>query len=200
MPGNATGGRLHRKRILAQKPAGKTRNRAIVQVFARSDAEAFGLLRFKNLAFPAALGRGGVRARKREGDGATPRGLWPVIAVLYRPDRLRRPRTALAVAPLRPAGGWCDAPGDRNYNRKITFPYPASHERLWREDGLYDVIVVLDYNYTRRGTGRGSAIFMHVARPSAAPTEGCIALKREHLLHLLAVLPRHAIITVGRNR
>jgi L,D-peptidoglycan transpeptidase YkuD (ErfK/YbiS/YcfS/YnhG family) len=191
---------LRRKRILTGKLREKTRNRAIIQVFARSDAETSGVLRCKNFQFPAALGRGGVRARKREGDGATPKGFWPVIEILYRPDRLRRPRTALPVRPLRPTGGWCDAPRDRNYNRKVTLPYPASHERLWRTDGLYDVIVVLDYNYARCVRGRGSAIFLHVARRGFAPTEGCIALKREHLLRLLAALPRSAVIAAGRRR
>jgi L,D-peptidoglycan transpeptidase YkuD (ErfK/YbiS/YcfS/YnhG family) len=104
--------------------------------------------------------------------------------------------TALPAKPLRPSDGWCDAPRDRNYNRKVTLPYPASHERLWRKDGLYDVIVVLDYNYSRRVSGRGSAIFMHVARRGFAPTEGCIALKRDHLLRLLAVLPRRTAVAL----
>jgi L,D-peptidoglycan transpeptidase YkuD (ErfK/YbiS/YcfS/YnhG family) len=190
---------LYRKRILAQKSAGKTGNRAIVQVFARSDAAASAILRFGTLRFPAALGKGGVRALKREGDGATPMGLWPVTCVFYRPDRLRRPVTRLRVTPLRERDGWCDAALDRNYNRKVALPYPASHERLWRKDGLYDVIVVLDYNYARRAKGRGSAIFVHVARRGFEPTEGCIALRREHLLRLLAVLPHRAIIAVGRS-
>jgi L,D-peptidoglycan transpeptidase YkuD (ErfK/YbiS/YcfS/YnhG family) len=171
-----------------------------VQVFARSDAKALGMLRFRNLRFLAALGKGGVRTLKREGDGATPRGFWPVVEVLYRPDRVRRPRTALPVRPLRPSDGWCDAPFDRNYNRKVNLPYPASCERLWRKDGLYDAIVVLGYNVTPRVSGRGSAIFMHVARCGLAPTEGCIALKREHLLRLLAALPRGAVIAAGGSR
>jgi len=175
------------------------KNRAIIQVFARPGAAACGWLCFENLKFPAALGRGGVCALKREGDGATPMGFWPVTQVLYRPDRLRRPRSALPVTALRKRDGWCDAALDRNYNRKVPLPYPASHERLWRKDGLYDVIVVLDYNYARRASRRGSAIFMHVARRGFAPTEGCIALKREHLLRLLAVLPRRAVVAAGRR-
>jgi L,D-peptidoglycan transpeptidase YkuD (ErfK/YbiS/YcfS/YnhG family) len=191
---------LRIKRILARKLTEKTGNRAFVQVFARPGAAASGVLRFGNLAFPAALGKGGVRALKCEGDGATPLGFWPVIHVFYRPDRLRRPVTALPVTPLRPGDGWCDEPGDRNYNRQITLPYSASHERLWRKDGLYDVIVVLDYNCARRASGRGSAIFMHVAQRGFAPTEGCIALKREHLLRLLATLPRGVVIALGRSR
>ena len=86
---------------------------------------------------------------------------------------------------IRPRDGWCDAPADRNYNRPVRHPYPASAERLWRADGLYDVVVVLGYNDRPRVRGRGSAIFMHVARPGYAPTEGCIALARPHLLRVL---------------
>ncbi len=158
-----------------------------------------GTLHYNNLHFPAALGKGGVRALKREGDGATPRGYWPAIWAYYRPDRLRRPAAALPIEPLRESYGWCDAPGDRNYNRRVRLPYGASAERLWRNDRLYDAIVVLDYNVRRRTAWRGSAIFVHAAPRGFAPTAGCIALKREHLLRLLAVLPRGALFAVGRN-
>lgn len=129
--------------------------------------------------------------RKREGDGATPIGCWPILRVLFRPDRLGRPRTALPVSPLRQTDGWCDDPGDRNYNRRVKLPYPARCERLWRGDHLYDVVVVLGYNIRPRMRGKGSAIFMHLARPGYAPTDGCIALERRHLLLLLKhVRPR----------
>ncbi len=107
--------------------------------------------------------------------------------------------TALRMKPLRKTFGWCDAADDRNYNRKVSLPYPASAERLWRNDHLYDVIVVLDYNITVRTHGRGSAIFLHVARRSFAPTAGCIAMKREHLLRLLAVLRPGTVIAAGKN-
>jgi L,D-peptidoglycan transpeptidase YkuD (ErfK/YbiS/YcfS/YnhG family) len=140
------------------------------------------------LAFACALGRGGRSARKREGDGATPIGRWRLLCVLYRPDRVRRPVTALPVRRLSPADGWCDAPADRNYNRPVRHPYPASAERLWREDGLYDLIVVLSHNTRPRVRGAGSAVFMHVARPGYPPTEGCIALRRDHLQRLLSRL------------
>lgn len=105
----------------------------------------------------------------------------------------------LAVEPLRPSFGWCDAPLDRNYNRKVTLPYAASAERLWRDDSLYDVIAVLNYNIAPRSRARGSAIFLHVARPGFEPTEGCIAMKREHLLRLLRILQRGAAITSGHT-
>lgn len=153
-------------------------------------------LQFAGLRFPCALGRAGCRARKREGDGATPIGQWRVSAVLYRADRMRRPRTPLPVRAIRRHDGWCDASADRNYNRPVRLPYAASAERLWREDALYDVVVVLHYNERPRVRGRGSAIFMHVARPAYTPTEGCIALAREHLLRLLERLPARAVIGV----
>jgi len=171
----------------------------VIRLITISDAATAGVVKYGNLHFPAAVGRGGVRALKREGDGATPLGFWPAIQVYYRPDRVKRLRTALPIAPLREDFGWCDAPGDRNYNRRVTMPYAASAEELWRTDGLYDAIMVLDYNATRRTGGRGSAIFVHVARSGFAPTEGCIALKREHLLRLLAALPHNAVFALGRT-
>jgi len=195
----ATGGYVRSEKSLVQKGRKKTRKRAVARVLTLSDASTAGRLELGNLHFPAAIGKAGVRALKREGDGATPRGLWPAIGVYYRPDRLRRPRASLPAKPLRPEFGWCDAAGDRNYNRRIKLPYGASAEQLWRSDGLYDAIAVLDYNVRRRTAGRGSAIFVHIARPGLAPTAGCIALKREHLLRLLAVLPRGAVFALGRN-
>ena len=150
-----------------------------------SAAAARGVVRLGSLDLPCALGRKGRRARKREGDGATPVGCWRVLSVLYRADRVRRPPTGLPVRPLAQSDGWCDAPADRNYNRLVRHPYPVSAERLWRVDNLYDVIVVLSHNATPRVRGGGSAIFMHLAMPGYAPTEGCIALRREHLLRLV---------------
>jgi L,D-peptidoglycan transpeptidase YkuD (ErfK/YbiS/YcfS/YnhG family) len=118
------------------------------------------------------------------------------MAVLYRPDRGRRPPTRLPVRPIRRADGWCDAPTDRNYNRSVRHPYPASAERLWREDGLYDLVVLLSHNARPRVRGAGSAVFMHLARPGYRPTEGCIALSRAHLLRLLQRLGVGAQIRV----
>ena len=132
------------------------------------------------------LGRSGRRALKREGDGATPIGTWDLVTVFYRADRVPRPRTALPVRALRPSDGWCDAVGDRNYNRHVRHPYPAGAERLWRLDQLYDLIVVLSHNRVPRIQGAGSAIFMHLARPGYAPTEGCIALGLRDLRLVLA--------------
>jgi L,D-peptidoglycan transpeptidase YkuD (ErfK/YbiS/YcfS/YnhG family) len=137
------------------------------------------------LRLRAAIGRGGVRSDKREGDGATPAGVLPLRRVLYRADRIGVPVCATPRAPLAPQDGWCDDPGHADYNRLVRLPHPARHEALWRDDGLYDVIGVLGWNDAPVAPGRGSAIFLHVARPQYAPTEGCIALALGDLLTLL---------------
>ena len=147
-----------------------------------------GKLCLGGITLCCAIGKGGRRPKAREGDGITPLGCWPVRGVLYRADRLRRPRTGLPVRAIRPDDGWCDAPGDGNYNRPVRLPYPRSHERLWRADHLYDLVVILGYNDRPRSLGRGSAIFMHLARPGYRPTEGCIALSRPDMLKLLSWL------------
>lgn len=168
------------------------------QLFVRalSRGSTRGLLTGAGFVRPCALGRSGRRALKREGDGTTPSGTFRLERVLYRPDRSPRPRTGLQLSILSPADGWCDASNDRNYNRPVRHPYPASAEMLWRSDGLYDVIVVLDCNRRPRIRGRGSAIFMHVARPGFEPTEGCIALRRSDLLQVLSRLKRGARIHI----
>jgi len=137
-------------------------------------------------AFRCALGRTGIRADKREGDGVTPAGCFGLRRVLYRADRLARPPTALPVAALTPQDGWCDDPADPLYNRPVRLPYAARHERLWRADGLYDLIVVLGHNDDPVVPWRGSAVFLHVAAPDYRPTEGCVALARDDLLAVLA--------------
>ncbi len=170
-----------------KRPIRLMTNAMILHVSRMIGKRSAGLMRAGPFAFRCALGRTGITARKREGDGATPAGLWPLRCVLFRPDRVARPRCALPLCALRATDGWCDAPGDANYNRPVCLPYAASHERLWREDGVYDVIVVLGYNDAPRKAGCGSAIFMHVARDDYAPTEGCIALERGHLLKILTI-------------
>ncbi|WP_333587454.1 L,D-transpeptidase family protein [Phenylobacterium sp.] len=140
-------------------------------------------------AFPCAIGKGGMVAAqdKREGDGASPLGAWPLRRVLYRPDRGPAPRTALPVSPIAPDDGWCDDPAHPDYNRPVKRPFDASHEALWREDGLYDLVVVLGHNDDPPAAPLGSAIFLHLAKPDYAPTEGCIALARPDLEAVLAL-------------
>lgn len=138
--------------------------------------------------FDCAIGRGGYVRDKREGDGGTPVGTWPFRRVYYRPDRGPAPKTGLETIALTETDGWCDAPDDPAYNRHVTLPYAASHEEMWREDALYDIVVVLGHNDDPPVPGRGSAIFMHIARDGYLPTEGCVALKRPDLERVLAAV------------
>lgn len=144
-----------------------------------------------------ALGRGGLVAEKREGDGGTPIGCWPLRRVLYRPDRLAAPCANLPVSAIEPDDGWCDDPGHPDYNRPIKRPFSASHEALWREDGVYDIVVVLGHNDSPPVPGAGSAIFMHVARPNYEPTAGCVALGLSDLRRVLAIVPEDCALEIG---
>lgn len=137
---------------------------------------------------PCVFGRSGLvpAADKREGDGATPIGQWPLRQVYYRPDRLAAPATQLPVTAMTPDMGWCDDPASPAYNRLVTLPFAASHEELWREDHAYDLVVVLGHNDGPPKPGMGSAIFLHLMQPDARPTEGCVACALEGLLALLA--------------
>ncbi len=150
-------------------------------------AFATGRLIGPGLEARCAIGKGGVidAALKREGDRASPIGVWPIRRVLYRPDRGPAPETALPVAPIAPDDGWCDAPDDPAYNRPVKHPFPASAERLWREDHAYDLIVVLGYNDDPVVPGAGSAIFWHLAQPDWRGTEGCVAVTKETMLAAL---------------
>lgn len=152
-------------------------------------ADSSGFVRWPGHEVRCALGKTGVTpaGTKREGDGASPIGVWPIRQVFWRSDRLARPETALPIDALIPEAGWCDDPGSPFYNLPVLLPFPLSHEKLWRDDALYDVIVVLGYNDAPVIPGKGSAIFLHIASPDYAPTEGCIAVSREDLLALLKV-------------
>jgi L,D-peptidoglycan transpeptidase YkuD (ErfK/YbiS/YcfS/YnhG family) len=136
----------------------------------------------------AAVGCAGVKADKHEGDGATPAGTYPLVSILYRPDRVAPPRSQLPVKPLAPNDGWVDEPTDANYNRPVSLPYPASAEQMWRDDELYDALAVIGYNMDPVVPGAGSAIFLHIASPDFAPTAGCIAVQKQVLLGLLPLL------------
>jgi L,D-peptidoglycan transpeptidase YkuD (ErfK/YbiS/YcfS/YnhG family) len=136
----------------------------------------------------AAVGVAGIGEKRREGDGITPIGRWPLRRVYYRADRMAKPATGLPVDAIARDWGWCDAPDDPNYNRRVRLPYPASTERLWREDALYDVIAVAGFNDDPVVAGKGSAIFLHVAAPDYGPTEGCIALALTDALEAIAQL------------
>lgn len=152
----------------------------------RLTVQADGHAMFGTRILRAALGQGGVRADKIEGDGATPPGVLPLRRVLYRADRVALPHTRLPREPIAPDDGWCDDPAHRDYNTMVRLPHPARHERLWRDDRLYDVFGILGWNDGPVVPGRGSAIFLHVATPDLKPTEGCVAFALPDLLWLLA--------------
>lgn len=161
-----------------------------IEVFADNRLLAGGQL------YHCALGAAGVTRKKREGDKATPAGRFPLRRVFYRADRLAVPQTALPVRPIRREDGWCDDPNDPQYNQLVPLPFAARHEALWRDDHVYDIVVVLGYNDDPPEPGRGSAIFMHVARPGYAPTEGCVALALADLEAVLAACRPGDTITV----
>ena len=138
------------------------------------------------LRFKVALGRGGIKADKREGDGATPRGRFRLVRLWWRADRLARPTTRLPLRRIGRHDAWCEDPANRRYNRPVTRSGARSGDRLWRADHLYDLVIELDHNTRPRVAGRGSAVFVHVARPGFAPTAGCVALSPKTLARLLA--------------
>lgn len=144
-----------------------------------------GRLVFRGFVFRATLGRSGVRTEKQEGDGATPAGLLPLRRVLYRADRVRAPECAVPIEPIAPTEGWCDDVAERDYNRPIRLPHDGHYEELWRQDALYNLVGVLGWNDAPIQRGRGSAIFLHVARPDYAPTDGCVALAEADLRQIL---------------
>jgi L,D-peptidoglycan transpeptidase YkuD (ErfK/YbiS/YcfS/YnhG family) len=144
-----------------------------------------------------ALGRGGIRANKFEGDGATPRGRFRLLRLWWRADRMPRPQTRLPVRAIRADDGWCEDPRDRRYNRPIRLADGAPGDRLKRDDHLYDLVIEIDHNTRPRVAKRGSAVFIHVARPGYSPTAGCVAMKVDDLKRLLAWLQPRVSIEIG---
>lgn len=141
-------------------------------------------LRFAGRWFPCTVGKGGISDHKREGDGATPRGVHRIVGMLYRPDRITAPSDW--AVPIRPGDLWSDDVGDENYNQMVRAPHSYGHEVLRRADPLYDVVILTDWNWPYAVKGRGSAIFMHRWRRPGYPTEGCIGLRPDHLLWIAA--------------
>jgi L,D-peptidoglycan transpeptidase YkuD (ErfK/YbiS/YcfS/YnhG family) len=147
--------------------------------------------------FHCALGRGGVVSNKSEGDGGTPTGSFPLRQVFFRADRLSPPETSLPIKTLNQHDGWCDDSEANEYNTLIQKPFSNRHEYLWRDDSVYDVIVVLGYNDAPVIKGKGSAIFLHVATPDYGPTEGCVALSLKNLLHVLNTITPETRLVVS---
>lgn len=171
----------------------------VLTVRAKPGHPTQGFLQAGNLVFPCALGRGGISSNKREGDGATPLGSMRILNGYFRNDQFSGGRrTALAMAPISADLGWCEVPEDRNYNRPVRIPYGASHERMKRDDRLYDACLVLDWNISPRKRGRGSAIFFHLARQGFTPTQGCVAVTEKVMRRLLPLLSDRTVLKVVR--
>jgi L,D-peptidoglycan transpeptidase YkuD (ErfK/YbiS/YcfS/YnhG family) len=156
-----------------------------------------GWLTTDGRSLPIALGRGGIVANKREGDGGTPRGTFRPRQLWWRADRHPRPRTLLPLRAIGADDAWCEDPNDRHYNRPIRLGRNQAGDRLKREDHLYDFIVEIDHNTAPRIAGRGSAVFLHLARENFAPTAGCVAMMRSAMLRLLDRLGPGTRIMIG---
>lgn len=180
----------------ASLPAASPTALRMVRVVRRPGRPTQGLLAAGPFAVRVALGRSGIKANKREGDGGTPAGRFHPIRLWWRADRLPRPRTLLPVRPIAPDDAWCEDPADRRYNRPFRKSAKELGDRLRRSDGLYDIIVELDHNLRPRIAGRGSAVFIHVARGGFAPTAGCVGLRRADLLRLVVKLSRKTRIYI----
>ncbi|MBB4120987.1 L,D-transpeptidase family protein [Martelella radicis] len=178
----------------------KTRrsNRTVIAVRPAPGGSHRAILAFGPLRFPAAIGHGGISARKREGDGATPLAVMTLAGGLVRNRLPILPQSPLGLRGIRADDGWCDAPCDPNYNRPVRLPFSASHERLRRDDGIYDIVIILDWNMNRRVKGRGSAVFFHLARPGFQPTAGCVAISASAMRVMLPHLKRGTRLVVLR--
>ena len=156
-----------------------------------------GSLQAGDWQMPCAFGRGGVTGTKREGDGCTPLGDWPLRKLYYREDRVVPPGTHLQTTALRPDQGWCDDSDHELYNQLVSLPFSASHELLCRDDHLYDLMIPMGYNDNNIVSGAGSAIFFHLAREDYQPTEGCVAISPADMMNLLPMLSSQTILRVA---
>ena len=155
-----------------------------------------GYLEYKNLKFRCALGKAGIKKKEKEGDNVTPKGIFKITSVYYRPDRIKNIITTIKKIKIKKNRGWCDDPNSIHYNKQIKLPSKFSHEKLYRKDNLYDLILVLNYNINPIIKNKGSAIFIHIAKKNYEPTAGCIALKKKDLLKLLKNIKKNTKINI----
>jgi len=181
----------------APKPLARSSVLGLLRVRASAGNPNRGWLTAPGLTIPVALGRGGILANKREGDGGTPRGTFHPLRIWWRGDRLPRPTSRLPIRRIASDDAWCEDPADRRYNRPIKLRGDAAGDRLTRDDHLYDAIVEIDHNSHPRIAGRGSAVFLHLARDNYGPTAGCVGMSRGALLRLIARLGPSTRIEIG---
>jgi L,D-peptidoglycan transpeptidase YkuD (ErfK/YbiS/YcfS/YnhG family) len=172
------------------------RQGSIIRVTTKPGHRTLGWLGAGPLRVPVALGRGGIKRDKREGDGATPAGTFHPRRVWWRADRQPRPQTRLPLRAITPGDAWCEDPRDRRYNRPIRGTPGQVGDRLRRDDGLYDFIIEIDHNTRPRVAGRGSAVFLHLARPGFGATAGCIGMTHKAMILLLKMLNRRSRIVI----
>ena len=169
----------------------------ILRVRSLAGDRARGWLTAGALRIPCALGPAGIVRRKREGDGGTPAGRFPLLWAFYRPDRKRPASGGVPLRVLRRDAGWCEDPRSSSYNRPVRLPFALACDSMWRADDLYDLTFVLDHNFTRRAKGAGSAIFFHLARPGLTPTAGCVAIRAADMRRLAPRLSARAVMWIG---
>ena len=155
-----------------------------------------GYLKYKNLKFRCALGKSGIKKKTREGDNVTPKGTYKILKVYYRKDRIKKIKAPFKKIKITKKIGWCDDVKSKCYNKQIGTPTSLSHEKLHRNDNIYDIICVINYNTKPIVINKGSAIFLHITRGNYKNTRGCIALKKNHLLKLLASIKKHTKIKI----
>jgi L,D-peptidoglycan transpeptidase YkuD (ErfK/YbiS/YcfS/YnhG family) len=156
-----------------------------------------GYLKYKNLKFRCALGKAGIKNKEKEGDNITPRGIFEITKILYRPDKIKKIKAFIRPIKIKKNMGWCDDSKSDYYNQQIKLPNKFGHERLYRNDNLYDIILVLNYNTNPIIKKKGSAIFIHVSKNSYKKTKGCIALKKKHLLKLIPLIKKNTKIKIN---
>ena len=156
----------------------------------------FGLLKYKNLKFRCALGKAGIGEKKLEGDKITPRGTYKIVRIYYRDDRIKKIASKFKLVRIIRNIGWCDDPRSKFYNQEIKLPSKFSHEKFYRKDEIYDLIVVLDYNTKSTIKNKGSAIFIHITKNKYTKTLGCIALRKKHLIKILAQIDKNTKIKI----
>jgi L,D-peptidoglycan transpeptidase YkuD (ErfK/YbiS/YcfS/YnhG family) len=156
-----------------------------------------GHLKYQKLKFRCALGKAGVKKKIMEGDNITPKGIFKIIKIYYRSDKIEEIKTLIKRIKIRKNMGWCDDPKSRSYNQQINLPTKYSHEKLYRNDNLYDLIAVLNYNTDPIIKNKGSAIFLHIAKNSYQETKGCIALKKKHLIEIISKIKKNTKIKIG---
>ncbi len=181
---------------MAYKTPLRDRPLAVIRIRRAAGDPRRGWLTAGGWTIPVALGRGGIRANKREGDGGTPKGTFRPRRLWWRADRHVRPRTYLTVRAVGPEDAWCEDPTSRHYNRPIRRDRGGG-DRLTRDDHLYDFIVEIDHNSLPRIKGRGSAVFLHLARANFGPTAGCVSMTKSAMLRLLARLGPQTKIVIG---